>query len=158
MDLHSKKLLVSILNYATSRKLKPSSFRTRQKTRKSVSRTPRSSYQCHSSSMLILKHIQPRSMSRSMETQQCTRDISPQVWLHGCQHWSTVHKASSHLRRRWCSWYFLATARRRTAQDQQHFSVEKLMVMTAEDVYRHQQATACFICSWAAFVGPRSFY
>ena len=26
-------------------------------------------------------------------------------------------------------------------------SVEKLMVMTAEDVHRHQQATECFICS-----------
>ena len=25
-------------------------------------------------------------------------------------------------------------------------SVEKLMVMTADDIYRHQQAAKCFIC------------
>ena len=37
-------------------------------------------------------------------------------------------------------------------------SVEKLMVMTAEDIHRHQQAAKCFICGWAAFVGPRSSY
>ena len=41
-------------------------------------------------------------------------------WLHGCQHWSTVHKASSHLPRKQCCLHFLATAWWRTTRYQHH--------------------------------------
>ena len=89
MDLQLKKLSISIFNCATSKRLRPSSFHTSQRRKKSVSRTPRSSYQYHSSSMLTLRHIQPRLMNRSMGTQQFTSDMSPLVlatWLSALIH------------------------------------------------------------------------
>ena len=72
--------------------------------KKSVSRTPRSSCRCHLSSMLTLRHIQPRLMNHSMGTQQFTSDIFPLVlatWLSAPIHSTPSLQSSTEEKMLW---------------------------------------------------------
>ena len=146
MDLQLKKLSISILNCATSKRLKTSSFRTSQKTRKSVSRTPRSSYQCHSSSMVTFKHVQPRSISRSMETTIYQRHVSSGFGYMVVSTDPQYTKPPVIFRGDNVVYTFLQRLDDEQRKISNILSVEKPMVMTAEDVQRHQQANECFTC------------
>ena len=144
MDLHSKKLSVSILNSATRRKLqfshKPEDKEVSFKNTKKQLQIPFIIYadfeayttkinEPHHENTTMYKRHMPLGFGY-MVVSTDPHYTKPPV-IYGGDDVVDI---------------FLQRLDDEQREITNILSVEKLMVMTAEDVHRHQQATECFIC------------